>query len=59
MTLGEFSPLWDSEEIWDNVRETYSSTENTIKPFEIEANTHDLCQGHLTLTQYFNNIAGL
>ena len=43
-----------AKEIWDAARETYSNYENTSEIFEIEATLHDLRQGDLSVTQYFN-----
>ena len=53
--IGENCLLYrTTKEIWDAARETYSSSENTTKLFEIEAVLHDLHQGDLTIAQYFN-----
>ena len=55
--IGENFLLYGTaKEIWDAVRETYSSSENTLELFEIEAALHDLRQGDLTVTQYFNTL---
>ncbi|KAI3472122.1 hypothetical protein Pfo_029610 [Paulownia fortunei] len=43
-----------AQEIWNAARETYLSSENTSKLFEIETRLHDLRQGDLSVTQYFN-----
>jgi len=45
------------QQIWDTTRETYSSFENTSELFEIEAVLHDLRQGDLSVTQYFNTLS--
>ena len=45
-----------AKEIWDAARETYSSSENTSELFEVETRLHDLRQGELTVTQYFNTL---
>ena len=45
-----------AHEIWEAVRETYSSSENTSKLFAIESVLHDLLQGDLIVTQYFNTL---
>lgn len=53
--IGENVLLYDAaKEIWHAVRETYSSFENTSELFEVEATLYDLCQGDLTVTQYYN-----
>ena len=38
----KFSSLWTTKEIWDATRETYSSSDNILELFEIEAALHDL-----------------
>ena len=43
-----------AKEIWDAARETYSNTENTSAVFEIKSILHDLRQGDLSITEYFN-----
>ena len=35
-------------------RETYSSTENTSKLYEVETQLYNLKQGDMNVTQYFN-----
>ena len=53
--IGENFLLYGTtKEIWDAARETYSNFENTSEIFEIEATLHDLRQGDLSVTQYFN-----
>ncbi|KAL5553898.1 hypothetical protein UlMin_041299 [Ulmus minor] len=53
--VGESFLLYKTtKEIWEIARETYSSLENTSKLFEIETRLHDLRQGELTVTQFFN-----
>jgi hypothetical protein len=55
--IGENFLLYETaEEIWDAARETYSSSENTSELFEIDAAMHDLRQGDLSVTQYFNTL---
>ncbi|XP_073119738.1 uncharacterized protein [Henckelia pumila] len=39
------------------LKETYSDSENTSETFEIEAALHDLRQGDLSVTQYFNTLS--
>ena len=39
---------------WDATREACSSNENTVEVFEIKCLLHELCQGDLPITQYFN-----
>lgn len=56
--IGEtFLLFGTAKEIWDAAREIYSSNENTSELFEIESNLHDLRQGDLSLTQYFNTLS--
>ena len=53
--IGENFLLYGTaKEIWEAARETYSSSDNTAELFEIEALLHDLRQGELSVTQYFN-----
>ncbi|KAL5563644.1 hypothetical protein UlMin_033391 [Ulmus minor] len=53
--VGESFLLYKTaKEIWETARETYSSSENISELFEIETRIHDLRQGELTVTQYFN-----
>lgn len=53
--IGENFLLYGTtKEIGEATRETYSSSENTSELFEIEAVLHDLRQGDLSITQYFN-----
>ncbi|GAV58382.1 UBN2_3 domain-containing protein [Cephalotus follicularis] len=43
-----------AKEIWDATRETYSNKDNTSSIFEIKGILHDLSQGEMTITDYFN-----
>ncbi|GAV63817.1 UBN2_3 domain-containing protein, partial [Cephalotus follicularis] len=43
-----------TKEIWDATRETYSNKDNTSAIFEIKGILHDLRQGEMTITDYFN-----
>ena len=43
-----------SKEIWDATRETNSNKDNTSTVFEIKGILHDLKQGDLPVTDYFN-----
>ena len=53
--IGENFLLYGTtKEVWDAARVTYLSSENTSELFQIEAILHDLRQGDLTVTQYFN-----
>ncbi|KZV16011.1 hypothetical protein F511_14377 [Dorcoceras hygrometricum] len=55
--IGENFLLYGTtKEIWDAAKETYSNKENTSELFEIESILHDLRQGDLTVTRYFNTI---
>ena len=55
--IGENFLLYETpQEIWEVVRETYSSSENTSELFAIESILHDLRQGDLAVTQYFNTL---
>lgn len=55
--IGENFLLYGTaREFWEAVRETYSNKENTSELFEIESILHDLQQGDMTVTQYFNTL---
>ena len=55
--IGENFLLYETaQKILKAIRETYSSYENTSKLFAIESILHDLRQGNLTVTQYFNTL---
>ncbi|XP_059649898.1 uncharacterized protein LOC132295608 [Cornus florida] len=43
-----------TKEMWDAARETYSDNENTSELIEIKGILHDLRQGEMSVTQYFN-----
>lgn len=45
-----------AQEIWEVVRETYSSSENSSGQFAIKCIFHDLRQGDLIVTQYFKTL---
>ncbi|KAL5566605.1 hypothetical protein UlMin_029769 [Ulmus minor] len=45
---------WKAENNMDAARETYSDNENTTELFKIEGTLHDLRQGDLPVTVYFN-----
>lgn len=52
--IGEnFLLFGTAKEIWDAVKETYSSNENTLELFAVESTLHDLRQGDLSVTLYF------
>ena len=42
------------KKIWDTTRDTYSNKDNTSAIFEIKGIFHDLKQGDLSITDYFN-----
>ncbi|GAV62065.1 UBN2_3 domain-containing protein [Cephalotus follicularis] len=46
-----------AKEIWDAAKETYSDSENTAEFFEIKCVLHDIRQGDLTVTQYYNTLS--
>lgn len=53
--IGENFLLYDAtKEIREAVKETYSANENTTELFEIKSIQHDLRQGDMHVTQYFN-----
>ncbi|KAL5567177.1 hypothetical protein UlMin_030341 [Ulmus minor] len=53
--IGENCLLYETaNEIWDAAKETYSDNENTTELFEIKGTLHDLRQGDLPVTVYFN-----
>ena len=43
-----------TKEIWDSVKETYSDQENTSELFEIKGVLHNLQQGEISVTEYYN-----
>lgn len=56
--IGENFLLYGTaKEIWDAAKETYSNSENTSELFQVEAQLHDLRQGNLSVTQYFNSLS--
>ncbi|XP_024027458.1 uncharacterized protein LOC112093390 [Morus notabilis] len=53
--IGENFLLYSTvREIWDAAKEFYSSKENASIIFEIETTIHDLRQGDLSVTQFYN-----
>ena len=53
--IGENFLLYENaKDIWDAAKEAYSANENTAALFEIEGVLHDLRQGDLLVTNYFN-----
>ncbi|EXC05244.1 hypothetical protein L484_002665 [Morus notabilis] len=53
--VGENFLLYSTvREIWDAAKEFYSSKENASIIFEIETTIHDLRQGDLSVTQFYN-----
>ncbi|KAI9162379.1 hypothetical protein LWI28_026726 [Acer negundo] len=53
--IGENFLLYETaKEIWDAAKQTYSNSDNTAELFGIESTLHDLRQGELTVTQFFN-----
>ncbi|GAV56647.1 UBN2_3 domain-containing protein [Cephalotus follicularis] len=46
-----------AKEIWDAAKEIYSDNENTAEFFEIKCVLHDIRQGDLTVTQYYNTLS--
>ncbi|RVW35969.1 Retrovirus-related Pol polyprotein from transposon TNT 1-94 [Vitis vinifera] len=58
--IGEnFLSFDTAKEIWDTAKETFSYKENTSEIIQIEGILHDLCQGNLTVTEYFNTLTRL
>ncbi|KAL8101714.1 hypothetical protein AgCh_033561 [Apium graveolens] len=45
-----------AKEIWDAAKETFSDSENAAEIFEIKSQICNLCQGDLTVTQYFSTL---
>ncbi|KAJ0035586.1 hypothetical protein Pint_25611 [Pistacia integerrima] len=45
-----------AKELWDAVKDSYSSSENTLELFAIEAALYDLRQDDTSVTQYFNTL---
>ena len=55
--IGENFLLYPTaKELWDAVKESYSSSKNTSELFEIEAALYDLRQDDTSVTQYFNTL---
>ena len=53
--IGENFLLYSTaKEIWDAARDTYSSSDNTSELFSVESMLHDLRQGEMSVTNYFN-----
>ena len=53
--IGENFLLYSiAKEIWDAARDTYSSSDNTSELFSVESMLHDLRQGEMSVTNYFN-----
>ncbi|KAL6322028.1 hypothetical protein AAG906_003171 [Vitis piasezkii] len=58
--IGEnFLSFDTAKEIWDIAKETFSDKENTSEIIQIEGILHDLRQGNLTVTEYFNTLTRL
>ncbi|XP_038709691.1 uncharacterized protein LOC120004410 [Tripterygium wilfordii] len=58
--IGENFLAFDTaKEIWDTVKETFSDKENTSEVVQIEGILHDVRQGDLTVTDYFNVLTRL
>ncbi|XP_034706095.1 uncharacterized protein LOC117929791 [Vitis riparia] len=58
--IGEnFLSFDTAKEIWDIAKETFSNKENTSEIIQIEGILHDLRQGNLTVTEYFNTLTRL
>ena len=56
--IGENFLLYKTaKEMWDAVKETYFTKENTAEQVDIETVLHDLRQGDLTVTNYYNILA--
>ena len=58
--IGEIFFSFDTaKEIWDMAKETFLDKENTSEIIHIEGILHDLRQGNLTVTEYFNTLTHL
>ncbi|RVW60823.1 Retrovirus-related Pol polyprotein from transposon TNT 1-94 [Vitis vinifera] len=58
--IGEnFLSFDTAKEIWDIAKETFSDKENTSEIIQIEGILHNLRQGNLTVTEYFNTLTRL
>ncbi|RVW55235.1 Retrovirus-related Pol polyprotein from transposon TNT 1-94 [Vitis vinifera] len=58
--IGEdFLSFDTAKKIWDTAKETFSDKENTSEIIQIEGILHDLRQGNLTVTEYFNTLTRL
>ncbi|CBI24723.3 unnamed protein product, partial [Vitis vinifera] len=58
--IGEnFLSFDTAKEIWNTAKETFSDKENTSEIIQIEGILHDLRQGNLMVTEYFNTLTRL
>ena len=58
--IGEnFLLFGTAKDIWDAAKETYSSSENISKLFQVESALHDFRQGEQSVTQYYNTLTGI
>ncbi|KAL5840582.1 hypothetical protein ACOSQ4_013190 [Xanthoceras sorbifolium] len=55
--IGEIFLLYETaEQIWEAAKVTYSSHDNTVELFGVESTLHELKQGEMSATQYYNTL---
>ncbi|CAN1145715.1 hypothetical protein LINPERHAP2_LOCUS14840 [Linum perenne] len=55
--IGENYLLHQSaKDVWDDAKDTYSTTDNSSALFEVEARLHNLKQGEMDATEFFNHL---
>ena len=55
--IGENFLLYETAvEVWEAVKETYSHKDNTPESVTIEGALHNLRQGDLSVTEYYNKL---
>ncbi|KAK2972923.1 hypothetical protein RJ640_015638 [Escallonia rubra] len=56
--IGQNFMFYDTAyEIWMAAKETYSDNDNTAELFDIKGALHDLRQGEMSVTQYYNTLS--
>lgn len=46
-----------AKELWDDVKETYSTQDNSSALYEVESKLYNFKQGELSITEYYNKLA--
>ena len=56
--IGQNFLFYDTaHEIWMATKETYSDSDNTADLFDIKGALHDLRQGEMNVTHYYNTLS--